>query len=555
MEPFNRRRAEAGKPQLRLSAARDAALWGDTSVYGLAVAQGAGGPFGPFDGNNAGPPSVNVYRPASERKLGRPKTTIREAAAQDDTEQIWSARCRPSRGGRFWWQTGQRECARAVVVASHNMRAGTVARRVSPGRKAASEKGEMTAVVEATVEEQMRVLMRGVEYGEPHIQATMEEELRVRLAEGRPLRVYAGFDPTSSDLTLGNLVPMLKLRQFQRFGHEVTFLFGTMTGIVGDPSDRTATRRMLTTEEVDANAQNWLRQVYRVLDRDRTVIRKNADWLAGLTLAEVIDLGSHFTVAQFLERESFRLRLEQSRPIYVHEFLYALMQAYDAHYLQTDVQVGGVDQLFNILAGRTLQRDLGEKTLIAVTTPLIIGTDGHLKMSKSTGNYVGLDDAPADMFGKIMSIPDALMLNYFTLLTDVGNDELSAMEAGLADRTLNPMDTKKRLAHSIVELLYDAASADEAQAEFERVFQRRQDPSDSASEVSLELGPDGKAMVDITQVVVLAGATSSRAEARRLLNQGAISVDGEVLGAPQVELNEGAIIRVGRHRFYRIARA
>ena len=404
----------------------------------------------------------------------------------------------------------------------------------------------------ASVEEQMSVLMRGVEYGDPHIQTTMEEELRARLAEGRPLRVYCGFDPTSTDLTLGNLVPMLKMRQFQQFGHEVTFLIGTMTGIVGDPSDKTSARQMLTVEDVQANSRTWLQQAYRVLDEGKTKVVYNGDWLAPLTLAEAVDIASNFTVAQFLEHETFRRRMAEGKALYLHEFIYALMQAYDAHHMNTDVQLGGVDQLFNIMAGRHLQRALGERALIAVTTPLLIGTDGNLKMSKSVGNYVGLDDDPADMYGKVMSIPDSLIVNWFTLLTDVPTDAVEVIEQGLADRSSNPMDTKKRLAHAIVALLNDEAVADAAQAEFERVFQRRQDPADSAQELRLALGPDGKLEVDITQLVSQPGAVSSRSEARRLLSQGAIAIDGDTVTDAKVELKDGSLIRVGRHRFLRV---
>jgi tyrosyl-tRNA synthetase len=403
------------------------------------------------------------------------------------------------------------------------------------------------------VEEQMQVLMRGVEYGDPHIQATMEHDLRSKLAEGRALRVYCGFDPTSTELTIGNLVPMLKMRQFQQLGHEVIFLIGTMTGIVGDPSDKTAARRMLTPEEVEHNAETWVSQAYRVLDPAKTRVERNGSWLSDLSFADVIQLGSHFTVSQFLERENFRLRLEAEKPIYVHEFLYALMQAYDAYHLKTDVQIGGVDQLFNIMAGRTLQRDLGEKPLVAVCTPLLIGTDGHLKMSKSTGNYIGLDDTPADMYGKVMSIPDSLIFNYFTLLTEVPNDELAAIERGLADRSLNPMEQKKRLAHEIVALLHGREAAGAAQAEFERVFQRREQPREY-EDLVLPLGPEGSESMDITQVIARASLAPSRSEARRLLAQGAIAVNGAVIEEPRVELSEGDIIRIGRHRFARVVR-
>ncbi len=407
----------------------------------------------------------------------------------------------------------------------------------------------------SSVDDQMRVLMRGVEYGDPNLYRTMEEELRERLAEGRPLRVYAGFDPTSTDLTIGNLVPMLKMRQFQRLGHQVTFLFGTMTAIVGDPSDKTAARQMLTLEEVEANAQQWLRQVYRVLDKDKTIVKRNGEWLAKLTFADVIDLGSHFTVAQFLERETFAKRMEEGKPLYVHEFLYALMQAKDAVELETDVQIGGVDQLFNIMAGRILQRDLRQRPLVAICTPLLVGTDGHLKMSKSTGNYIGMDDGPAEMFGKVMSIPDSLVVNYFTLLTDVPDDDLARIADQLQQGGGAAMDLKKRLAREIVGLLNDADAAAEAQAEFERVFQRREDPEESAVDLPLDLGRSREAEVDITQVLAQAGVISSRGEARRLLAQGALSLDGAVLREAKVTIREGALVRVGRHRFLRVVKA
>ncbi|HWC29772.1 MAG TPA: tyrosine--tRNA ligase [Dehalococcoidia bacterium] len=405
-----------------------------------------------------------------------------------------------------------------------------------------------------SVDEQMQVLMRGVEYGDAHIHKTMEQELRERLSQGRPLRVYCGFDPTSTDLTIGNLVPMLKMRQFQRLGHEVTFLFGTMTGIVGDPSDKTAARQMLTLEQVEANAREWLRQVYRVLDQDRTVIRRNSDWLADLTLTDVIELGSHFTVAQFLERETFAKRMEEHKPIYVHEFLYALMQARDAVELETDVQIGGVDQLFNIMAGRILQRDLGQRPLVVICTPLLVGTDGHLKMSKSAGNYIGMDDAPADMYGKVMSIPDSLVLDYYTLLTEVPGEELGRVGEDLQGGGTRAMEAKKRLGREIVGLLYGEEAAGQAQEEFERVFQRRERPEESALDLPLDFDEDGVIEVDVTQLLSQSGAVGSRAEAKRLLSQGAISLDGSTLSEPRARLREGALLRVGRHRFLRIVR-
>ena len=402
----------------------------------------------------------------------------------------------------------------------------------------------------ASVDEQMSVLMRGVEYGDANIQRTMEEDLRERLSSGRPLRVYCGFDPTFTGLTLGNMVPMLKLRQFQRFGHDVTFLMGTMTAVIGDPSDKSSARQMLTPEVVESNTQSWLDQAFRVLDPEKTKVERNGEWLAPLTLQEVVQIASNFTVAQFLEHETFRKRIAESKPLYIHEFIYALMQAYDALNLKTDVQVGGTDQLFNIMAGRHLQRALGEQALIAVCTPLLIGTDGNLKMSKSVGNSINLDLSPAEMYGKLMSIPDTLILNYYTLLTEVPTEELQRIEQGLEDRSLNPMETKKRLAHSVVELLNDAATADEAQESFENVFQKRQQPSDTAQELPVELGE-----VDVTLLLSQQGIVASRGEARRLLQQGGIALDEVKVTDPKVELKEGAILRIGPHRFYRIVAA
>jgi tyrosyl-tRNA synthetase len=405
----------------------------------------------------------------------------------------------------------------------------------------------MTAT-RASIDEQMTVLMRGVEYGDANIQRTMEEDLRERLKLGRPLRVYCGFDPTFTGLTLGNMVPMLKLRQFQRFGHQVTFLMGTMTATVGDPSDKSAARQQLSIEEVQANCQSWLEQAYRVLDADKTVVRYNADWLAPLTLADVVQLASNFTVADFLAHETFKKRMAEGRPLYIHEFIYALMQAYDAHHMKTDVQVGGVDQLFNIMAGRKLQQALGEQPLIAVTTPLLIGTDGHDKMSKSQGNSINMDMTPADMYGKVMSIPDSLLSNYYMLLTNVAVDEIEAVERG----DVRPMDAKKRLAHEIVALLHDGPTADVAQAEFERVIQGGEAPSEPI-DLPVELSDD-RATVDITQVLSNAGAVPSRSEARRLVSQGGIAIDGVAATQTQVELIVGSIVRIGRHRFYRVVR-
>lgn len=410
-------------------------------------------------------------------------------------------------------------------------------------------------VITQSVEDQVQVMMRGAEYGDPHIRQTMEQELRERLAEGRPLRVYAGFDPTAVDLHLGHLVPMFKMRQFQRLGHEVTFVIGTMTAIVGDPSDRTAARQMLTPEQVEENSRTWLRQAFRVLDEEKTIVKRNGDWLASMTLADAVKLASNFTVQQFLDHDTFRKRLDAQRPIYVHEFVYALLQGYDAVALNTDIQIGGTEQLFNIMAGRTLQRAYGQKPQIAICLPILIGTDGRLRMSKSAGNYISLDATAADLFGQVMSIPDGLILHYFTLLTEVSGEDLGRIGEQLQEGGARAMEQKKRLAREIVTLLHGPDAAAVAQEEFERVFQRREQPEESAVDLPVELDSSGKAEIDVTQAISKAEVVVSRAEARRLLAQGAISLDGRTLTEPKVGVRAGSVIRVGRHRFLRIVPA
>jgi tyrosyl-tRNA synthetase len=411
-----------------------------------------------------------------------------------------------------------------------------------------------------SVEEQMRILMQGVEYGDRGTQATMDSELRERLAEGRPLRVYCGFDPTVIDLHLGHLVPMRKLRQFQRFGHKVTFLIGTMTATVGDPSDKSTARPRLTEEEVRANALTWLRQAARVLEFEgpnAADVRHNGDWLAPMTFAEVVQLASNFTVQQFLGHETYRRRIDEGKPLYLHEFIYALMQGYDAYALETDVQVGGTEQLFNILAGRTVQSAYGQKPLVAVCLPILTGTDGKLRMSKSTGNYIGLDEPPNEMYGKVMRITDELIPQYMRLLTDELPEAVDAVEHGLADGTLNQMDTKKRVARDIVAMLYGDEEAQAAQEAFERVFQRRE-TSEDATPVRLDQLPqverprdDGAEVtvrVNLPRLVAEYGGVSMT-EARRLIEQGAVSINGEAKKEHAIDVTADDVIRIGRHKF------
>jgi tyrosyl-tRNA synthetase len=422
-----------------------------------------------------------------------------------------------------------------------------------------------------SVDEQLQLLMRGVVYGDEGVARAMESELRKRLAEGRPLRVYLGIDPTAPDLTLGHTVPMRKLRQFQQLGHEAVLLIGGYTALVGDPSDKESTRPMLTLEEIEANGRTYAEQAFKILDRERTIVRNNAEWLSKLTFQELIKIASHFTVGQFLQRDNFAKRRERGDPIYVHEFFYAFMQAYDAVALETDVQIGATEQLFNLMAGRTLQRDYGQRPQIAICMPILVGTDGHLRMSKSQGNYIALNDPPEDMYGKVMSLPDDVMIDYFTLVTDVPSEEIEEIRRQLAERAVNPMDVKKRLAREIVGELQGAEAAHQAEEHFRVGHQERGVPrrveecpvsfsSVLSGHFSFDAEPLGPRLVEnranlvrfLTQFV---GVEEDKSDVRRLLKQGNIKhfTDGDwkPFRDNVIVLEDGMIIRY-RHRFLRI---
>lgn len=424
-----------------------------------------------------------------------------------------------------------------------------------------------------SVDEQVKLLMRGVVYGDEGVARAMESELRERLAEGRPLRVYLGIDPTAPDLTLGHTVPMRKLRQFQRLGHEAVLLIGGYTALVGDPSDRETTRPMLTLEEIEANGRTYAEQAFKILDPERTVIRNNAEWLSKLTFQELIKIASNFTVGQFLQRDNFARRRERGDPIFVHEFFYAFMQAYDAVALQTDAQVGATEQLFNLMAGRTLQRVYGQRPQIAVCMPILVGTDGRLRMSKTRGNYIALNDPPEEMYGKVMSLPDDVMLDYFTLVTDVPDEEIEEIRRKLVERSVNPMDVKKRLAREIVGELHGPEAAPKAEETFVRTFQQRETPQDviefafsftdfvgGREPITMrEAGGQPKRVArtySLPHILTSSGIVGSGSEARRLIAQGAVERvtddQHETLRDVLVPLKDGDVLRVGKHRFLRI---
>ncbi len=405
--------------------------------------------------------------------------------------------------------------------------------------------------MDRTIDEEMALLMRGVEYGDPQIRETMERELRERLIEfhktGRPLRVYLGVDPTAPDLHLGHTVPMRKLRQFQDLGHECIFLIGNFTSLIGDPSDKESARRQMTPEEVEANARTYTEQAFRILDPERTIIKYNAEWLAPLTFAEIIKLAANFTVQQFLARENFAKRLERGDPIWLHEFMYGLMQGYDAVALRADVQIGGIDQLFNLLAGRKLQEYFGQRPQVAITLPILVGTDGTLRMSKSAGNAIGINEPPEEMYGKVMSIPDSAMMNYFNLVTRYPPSRIAEIEEGLRSGRLHPRDVKMELAREIVSIFYGDEAAQKAEAHFRQVFQRRELPPEMP-EYRLQ---QPTAVLDL---LVNAGLASSRSEGRRLIRQGGVRLDGQVIQQIDhvIQPNGEQVLQVGRRRFLRL---
>jgi tyrosyl-tRNA synthetase len=401
-----------------------------------------------------------------------------------------------------------------------------------------------------TIEEQVALLMQGTEYGDDQLKLAMMAELRERLVaadmEGRPLRVYCGYDPTSTNLHLGHTITMRKLRQFQELGHEVTFLIGNYTALVGDPSDKNKARPILTQEQIAEHARTYAEQAFRVLDRDKTRIRYNGEWLSELSLVELIQLGQNFTVQQFLARDNFAKRLESEEPIYLHETFYALMQGYDAVAMETDVQVGGTDQLFNIIvAGRKLQSALGQEPLVGIIMGILPGTDGNQRMSKSTGNVIPINSGPKDMYGKVMSVPDFAMGDFFRLTTRWDPTEIEALENDIAAGKIHPRDAKMKLAREITTIFYSEAEALEAEAAFIKVFQKGDVPDDMPK-YTLQPGDT------ILKVLREGNLVSSNSEGRRMIQQNAVSLDGEKLNDAMAPFPGPGVLRVGRRKFLRV---
>jgi len=393
----------------------------------------------------------------------------------------------------------------------------------------------------APVDEQIAVLMSGVDYGDAELKRQMERELRALLALDRPLRVYLGIDPTATSLTLGHTVPLRKLRQFQEFGHHAIFLIGDYTALIGDPSDKNKLRPMLTQEDIKANESSYFEQAARILDSSKTELRHNSEWLSKLDFPGIISLMSKFTAAEMLRRDNFRLRWENGDAVYLHEFLYALMQGYDAYALECDVQVGGTEQLFNLMAGRKIQEDAGQRPHVPVTMPILVGLDGKERMSKSKGNHIGVNDSPSDQYGKAMSLPDSAVMDFFVLATNVPRTDLPGIQRQLER---DPMATKKLLARTIVSEFYGEPAAFEAEAAFERTVQRKEMPDDIPS-----FAING--IISLVDLLVAAGTAPSKREARRLFDQHAVTLEGHPV-EPTAEPQPGMVLQVGKRRWLRL---
>jgi tyrosyl-tRNA synthetase len=374
----------------------------------------------------------------------------------------------------------------------------------------------------------------------------MEQELIVLLEEDRPLTVYCGYDPTATDLHLGHIPTMVKLRQFQDFGHRAIFLIGSFTAQVGDPTGKQSTRPMLDEKTVQAFSQSYIDQAFIILDAKKTEVLYNHEWLAPLNFADVLKLAAEFSVGHFLQHSTFRDRIQKGDSIRISEFMYAILQAYDALHMETDIQIGGSDQIFNIVdVGRTLQTSRGQKPQVALTLPILVGTDGREKMSKSLGNTIGLQDAPNDMFGKVMSLPDQALDLYARLVTNLHPTEVNILLKNIEEKKVSPIEAKKKVAAEVVTLIYSLDEAIAAEKYFENTFQKKQEPVDDAPEYTL---PEDKRLIS----VIMESMNYSGGEARRMVNQGAVKINEQKAQDINHILSDGDFIKIGRHTFLRI---
>ncbi len=402
--------------------------------------------------------------------------------------------------------------------------------------------------IEREVEAQLDILKRGM------VDLISENDLRKKLSaalrEKRPLRVKLGMDPTAPDLHLGHTVVLQKLKQFQELGHVAIFLIGDFTGMIGDPSGRIETRPVLTKEELMRNAETYKKQVFKILDPGTTEVRFNSEWFEAMNAADMIRLCAQYTVARMLEREDFRNRYQNNLPISVHEFLYPLVQGYDSVALKADVELGGHDQIFNLLVGRDIQRAFGQESQVVLTVPLLEGTDGVNKMSKSYGNYVGIDEAADVIFGKLMSISDELMLKYYELLSDISLEELRALQEGIASGSLHPKQAKVNFAHEMVKRFHGAEAALAAERNFEKIFRDRELPE----EIEMVRVKKSKDTMWIPQLLLTAGMVTSTSEGKRMIAQGAVSINSSKISSEDLPLSDSSelVIKVGKRKFKKV---
>ncbi len=398
------------------------------------------------------------------------------------------------------------------------------------------------------LERQFELISRGA------IDLLPEDEFKAKLKksikENKPLRVKQGFDPTAPDIHLGHTVGIRKLRQFQDLGHKIVLIIGDYTGLVGDPSGRSATRPQLLYDQVMKNAETYQKQFFKILDKSKTEIHYNGEWFAKMSFREIMELAAKFTVARILERDDFERRYKSNSPISIHELFYPLMQAYDSVAIRADVEIGATEQKFNLLTGREIQQDYGIEPQVILTMPVLVGLDGHQRMSKSIGNYIGIDEPPKEIFGKIMSIPDSLIYSYYELVTDVPMDKLAGIKTALDNENTNPMDIKKQLGEEIVTMYYSAQDAVDAREEFERVFSNKETPEDVPGFDCSKY--DGE--VWIVRLLTDSDMAKSNGEARRLIKGGAVSIDGEKVVDENLELKpvDGQMLKVGKRRFLKL---
>jgi tyrosyl-tRNA synthetase len=399
-----------------------------------------------------------------------------------------------------------------------------------------------------SLEEQLKVIKRGT------VEIIPEEELISKLKESirnnKPLRIKQGYDPTAPDIHLGHTVCLRKLRQFQQLGHQVVLIIGDYTGMVGDPSGRSETRPQLTSEEIRTNAQTYQEQFFKVVDKSKTEVHFNGEWFSKMSFQKIMHLAANFTVARMLERDDFSKRYKEQSPISIHELFYPLMQAYDSVMIKADVEIGATEQKFNLLAGRQIQEIYGQKPQVILTMPVLVGTDGQQRMSKSLGNYIGIAESPQEIFGKIMSISDDMIYDYFELVTDVSTDELAQIRSDLDEKKNNPMTLKKKLGKEIVRMYWSQKQADETCQEFERVFSKKELPEE-VPEKHIEYKEEE---IWVGHYLKEAGCVNSTGEVRRLIKQGGLYIDGKRIGDENLKVSVAGekLVRLGKRRFFRI---